>query len=69
RLTADLSLDCIVSQESQSMPPSQIFVSTRTRREYQRRRGAPPIVPVPMLLLLILLVWGLAALVLGWGGV
>ncbi|MEA2198281.1 MAG: hypothetical protein QOJ25_2332 [Solirubrobacteraceae bacterium] len=51
------------------MPPSQIFVSTRTRREFQRRRGANPIVSVHMLLLLVLLVWVLAALVLWWGGV
>jgi hypothetical protein len=51
------------------MPPSQIFVSTRTRREYQRRRGAPPAVPASMLLVLALFVWALAVLVLGWSAV
>jgi hypothetical protein len=41
----------------------------RTRREYQRRRGSQPIVPVSMVLLLLICVWVLAVLVLGWGGV
>jgi hypothetical protein len=56
------------SQESQPMQPSQIFVSTRTRREYPRRRASAPISPVSMLVVLVLLAWALAALVLWWGG-
>lgn len=51
------------------MPPSQIFVSTRTRREYDRRHGATPGLPVLTLLVLLLLVWALAVLLMGWGGV
>jgi hypothetical protein len=49
------------------MPPSQIFVSTRTRREYPRRRGSVAGVPASALLVVVLLVWVLMALVL-WGG-
>jgi hypothetical protein len=49
------------------MPPSQIFVSTRSRREYPRRRSASPIVPVSVLLLVVVLVWALSVLVLCWG--
>ncbi|HEY5318821.1 MAG TPA: hypothetical protein VIJ20_12605 [Solirubrobacteraceae bacterium] len=50
------------------MPPSQIFVSTRSRREYPRRRASTSVLPVPFLLFVILLVWVLAAYVLWWGG-
>jgi hypothetical protein len=51
------------------MPPSQIFVSTRSRREYPRRRPSAPILPVPLLLgAVILLVWVLAAFALWAGG-
>jgi hypothetical protein len=49
------------------MPPSQIFVSTRSRREYQRRRTSTPIVPLSLLLVVVLLVWALATFVLWWG--
>jgi hypothetical protein len=49
------------------MPPSQIFVSTRSRREYPRRRATAPIIPVSVLLAVVLLVWVLAAAVLWWG--
>jgi hypothetical protein len=50
------------------MPPSQIFVSTRSRREYPRRRPTAQVVPVSLLLLVVLLVWALAAFVMSWGG-
>ena len=49
------------------MPPSQIFVSTRSRRQYPRRRASAPIVPVPVLVILAVLVSTLAALLLWWG--
>ncbi len=49
------------------MPPSQIFLSTRSRREYSRRRAAAPVVPGVMLLIVILVVWALAVLALWWG--
>lgn len=48
------------------MPPSQIFLSTRSRREYPRRRPSAPPVPVPLLLLAFVLFWALAVLVLWW---
>lgn len=51
------------------MPPSQIFVSTRTRREFQRRRSSATYVPVSMLLAMVLAAWALAALMLWWGWV
>jgi hypothetical protein len=51
------------------MPPSQIFVSTRSRREYPRRRPAASVLPVSLLLVVVLLVWVLAAFVMWWGGV
>jgi hypothetical protein len=50
------------------MPPSQIFVSTRSRRDYARRRASAPIVPVWMLVVLVLLVSMLAAFLLWRGG-
>jgi hypothetical protein len=50
-------------QESQSMPPPHIFVSTRSRREYSRRRAPAQIVP----LAIVLALWVLAALALWWG--
>jgi len=48
------------------MPPPQIFVSTRSRREYPRRRPSATAVPHPVLLLaaLVVVVWVLAAVVL-----
>jgi|HubBroStandDraft_1064217.scaffolds.fasta_scaffold1151611_1 hypothetical protein len=49
------------------MPPSQIFVSTRSRREYPRRRATAPIMPVSVLLAVVLFVWVLTAAVLWWG--
>ena len=49
------------------MPPSHIFVSTRSRREYPRRRPSAPVLPLSLLLLVVLLVWALAAAVLWWG--
>jgi hypothetical protein len=51
------------------MPPSQIFLSTCSRREYSRRRPSARGVPVSLLLVLVLIVWGLATFVLWWGGV
>lgn len=51
------------------MPPSQIFVSTRTRREFQRRRSAATYVPVSMLVAVLLAAWVLAAVMLWWGWV
>jgi hypothetical protein len=51
------------------MPPSQIFVSTRSRREYPRRRPSIPIIPVSLLLVVVALVWMLTAFVLSSGGV
>ena len=51
------------------MPPPHIFVSTRSRRDYPRRRPSATVVPHAMLLfvVLVVLVWVLAALVL-WRG-
>jgi hypothetical protein len=49
------------------MPPSQIFVSTRSRRQYPRRRSSAPIVPLSLLLAVALVAWALAVLVLWWG--
>jgi hypothetical protein len=49
------------------MPPSQIFVSTRSRREYPRRRPTTPILPLSLLLAVVLLVWALAVVVFWWG--
>jgi hypothetical protein len=50
------------------MPPTQIFVSTRSRREYPRRRPSSAIVPFSALLVavLVVLVWALAFML--WGG-
>ncbi|HWF71962.1 MAG TPA: hypothetical protein VG186_01385 [Solirubrobacteraceae bacterium] len=45
------------------MPPPHIFVSTRSRREYSRRRAPAQIVP----LAIVLALWVLAALALWWG--
>ena len=49
------------------MQPSQIFVSTRSRREYPRRRGSVPVLPVSVLVVVAFFAWALAVLVLGWG--
>jgi hypothetical protein len=47
------------------MPPPQIFVSTRSRREYPRRRAAAPAVPLSVLLVaFVVLVWALVAFAL-----
>lgn len=51
------------------MPPSQIFVSTRTRREFHRRRATATYVPMSMVVGLLLAAWALAALILWWGWV
>jgi len=51
------------------MPPPQIFLSTRSRREYPRRRPSAPALPLTMLLVALLLVaWALGAFVLWHGG-
>jgi len=50
------------------MPPTQIFVSSRSRREYPRRRPSASVVPPAVLLAVVLIVWVLAAWVLWWGG-
>jgi hypothetical protein len=51
------------------MPPTQIFVSSRSRREYPRRRPWASPLPVSMLLVaLVVLLWMVAALVFWWGG-
>ena len=45
------------------MPPSHIFVSSRSRREYPRRRPSASVLPLSMLVVaLIALVWALAVL-------
>ena len=50
------------------MPPSHIFLSTRSRREYQRRRPSALVLPVRMLLAaVVVLAWMLAAWAL-WAG-
>jgi hypothetical protein len=52
------------------MPPPQIFVSTRSRREYPRRRASLMVMSVTRLLLaLVLVIWALAVVLLWWGGV
>jgi hypothetical protein len=51
------------------MPPTQIFVSTRSRREYPRRRRLASVVPLSVLLVaFVVLAWTLAAFMLSWGG-
>jgi hypothetical protein len=51
------------------MPPSQIFLSTRRRREYPRRRAWARGVPVSVLLTIVLFLWALAAVMLLSGAV
>jgi hypothetical protein len=46
------------------MPPSQIFLSTRTRRHYPGRRAGAQGVPVSVLLVIVLFLWVLAAVML-----
>jgi hypothetical protein len=49
------------------MPPAHIFVSTRSRREYPRRRAFAPVLPASVLVVVMLVVSALAALLLWWG--
>ena len=53
------------------MPPPHIFVSTRSRREYPRRRPLSYVLPVSMMLFVafVVLLWALAVIALWWGGV
>jgi hypothetical protein len=51
------------------MPPPHIFVSTRSRREYPRRRASAPLLPLTLLVgAVILSIWVLAAFALWAGG-
>ena len=51
------------------MPPPQIFVSTRSRRDYPRRRPSATALPLSMLFVaLVILAWVLTAFVLWRGG-
>ncbi|HWF34875.1 MAG TPA: hypothetical protein VG295_05875 [Solirubrobacteraceae bacterium] len=48
------------------MRPAQIFLSTRSRREYSRRRAVAQVAPMSVLLVVLLFAWALAAVVLWW---
>lgn len=50
------------------MPPSQIFVSTRSRRQYPRRRPTSSVVPVSMLAVVVVVLAWLLAVVTVWPG-